>query len=152
MYIKQTVPFISINNGTADAEKNICVCAAGLDEIGSALASGASKIALGFASAADLGLIREAAAAFGSGRVALAIETRKKGDSYWEVYTPGGAAAHMDAFGLAVAAEKLGAGEIVLSGPDAGELAELVSPCVGVPVSVSCPEEESAPLCEALSA
>lgn len=110
------------------------------------LRAGADKVSLNSAAVKNPALISEAAKVFGSQCVVVAIDAKRKGDGYWEVYTAGGRRPeHMDAFCWAVEAERLGAGEILLTSMDrdgtkAGydlELTELISGSVNIPVIAS---------------
>ena len=74
----------------------------------------ADGVVLGDAAVRNPGLVREAAAVFGRGGVTVAICAQRRGEGYWEVCTEGGAKAErMDAYGWALAAEWLGAGELL---------------------------------------
>ena len=108
--------------------------------------AGADKVSLNTAAVKNPALISEAAEKFGRQCVVVAIDAKKRGDSYWEVVTSGGRVPeHIDAFGWAVKAEELGAGEILLTSMDrdgtkAGydlELTELISSSVKIPVIAS---------------
>ena len=110
------------------------------------LRAGADKVSVNSAAVKNPALISEAAKVFGSQCVVVAIDAKRKGDGYWEVYTAGGRRPeHMDAFCWAVEAERLGAGEILLTSMDrdgtkAGydlELTELISGSVNIPVIAS---------------
>lgn len=91
-------------------------CIADIREI---LRAGADKVSLNSAAVRNPSLISEAAKAFGSQCVVVAIDAKRKGEGYWEVYTEGGRRAeHMDARCWALKAERLGAGEILLTSMD----------------------------------
>lgn len=109
------------------------------------LKAGADKISLNSSAVARPTLISEGAEAFGAQCIVVAIDAIKQGNS-WEVYTHGGRkATGLDAIAWAVRAEKLGAGEILLTSMDADgtkdgfdlELTRLVSQSVGIPVIAS---------------
>ena len=109
------------------------------------LLSGADKVSLNSAAVKSPQLISEAAAAFGSQCVVVAIDAKRSGDS-WEVYTAGGRQPEgKDAIEWAKEAERLGAGEILLTSMDrdgtkAGydlELTSRVSESVKIPVIAS---------------
>ncbi len=117
-----------------------------VDDIRGILRAGADKVSLNSAAVRDHALVSEAAKAFGSQCVVVAIDAKQKGDGYWEVYTEGGRRAeHMDAVGWAVQAERLGAGEILLTSMDRDgtksgydlKLSSLIGAAVGIPVIAS---------------
>ncbi|MDO5116257.1 MAG: imidazole glycerol phosphate synthase subunit HisF [Synergistaceae bacterium] len=116
------------------------------EDIREMLRAGADKVSLNSAAVKNPSLISEAAKIFGSQCVVVAIDAKRKGDGYWEVYSAGGRVPeHMDAYGWALTAERLGAGEILLTSMDrdgtkAGydlELTEAISSAVGIPVIAS---------------
>ena len=116
------------------------------EDIREILRAGADKVSLNTAAVKNPALISEAAEKLGRQCVVVAIDAKKRGDSYWEVVTSGGRVPeHIDAFGWAVKAEELGAGEILLTSMDrdgtkAGydlELTELISSSVKIPVIAS---------------
>ncbi len=111
------------------------------------LLAGADKVALNTAAIARPGLITEAAQAFGSQCVVVAVDARRRGDGDgWEVTTHGGRrAVDLDAVAWAAEAARRGAGEILLTsmdrdgtraGFDTGLLAA-VTAAVPVPVIAS---------------
>lgn len=82
------------------------------------LAGGADKISINTAAINDPQLITKAAEKFGSQCVVVAIDAKRSGD-HWEVYTHGGRTpTGRDAIQWAKEAEKLGAGEILLTSMD----------------------------------
>ena len=102
--------------------------------------AGADGVVLGDAAVRNPGLVREAAAVFGRGGVTVAICAQRRGEGYWEVCTEGGAKAErMDAYGWALAAEWLGAGELLLVSMERGgrvkpcdaDFVKLIAPAVG---------------------
>ncbi len=111
------------------------------------LRAGADKIGVNSAALKRPELITEAALRFGSQCVVLAIDARKRqGQSGWDVYLNGGRVnTGRDAVEWAVLAEKLGAGEILLTSMDADgtkagydiELTRTLSEAVGIPVIAS---------------
>lgn len=116
------------------------------DDIRTLLRAGADKVSINSAAVRRPELISEAAKLFGSQCVTVAIDAKKKSDSYWEVYTSGGRVPeHWDAFCWAKKAELLGAGEILLTSMDKDgtksgydiELTRLISSSVGIPVIAS---------------
>jgi cyclase len=84
------------------------------------LREGADKIAVNSAAIQRPELIREAADKFGSQCVVVAIDAKKRPDgSGWNIYKNGGRIdTGIDALAWAVQAEKLGAGEILLTSMD----------------------------------
>lgn len=111
------------------------------------LKAGADKISVNSAALKRPELISEAAWRFGSQCVVVAIDARRKADgSGWEVFLNGGRInTGRDAVEWAVEAEKLGAGEILLTSMDtdgtkAGydiELTRRISDSVKIPVIAS---------------
>jgi imidazole glycerol-phosphate synthase subunit HisF len=111
------------------------------------LKAGADKISVNSAALKRPELISEAALRFGSQCVVIAIDAKKRADQTgWEVYLNGGRVnTGRDAVEWAIEAEKLGAGEILLTsmdcdgtknGYDIG-LTRLVSESVKIPVIAS---------------
>lgn len=84
------------------------------------IAAGADKVSLNSAAVRDPSLITKAAAAFGSQAVVVAIDAKRRGlRDAWEVYLAGGrTATGIDAVEWAQAAERAGAGEILLTSMD----------------------------------
>lgn len=111
------------------------------------LREGADKVAVNSAAIMNPNLIAEAADKFGSQCVVLAIDAKRRPDgSGWNVYKNGGRVdMGIDAIEWAMKADKLGAGEILLTSMDcdgtkAGydlELTRLISENVSVPVIAS---------------
>lgn len=111
------------------------------------LKAGADKISVNSAALKRPELISEAAWRFGSQCVVVAIDAKRKADcSGWEVYLNGGRVnTGQDAIAWAVEAEKLGAGEILLTSMDCDgtkngydiELTRLISDSVKIPVIAS---------------
>ena len=135
-------------------------CEGGICEAKELLNAGAEKVILGDAAVRNPGLIAEAASAFGSERVVVAVRAQRKGEGYWEVCTEEGARAErMDAYCWAVAAERLGAGELLLATLRRGgevvacdaDFVKLIAPAVSIPVSALCLTEESRELCALLA-
>lgn len=132
-------------------------CIADIREI---LRAGADKVSLNSAAVRNPALISEAAKAFGSQCVVVAIDAKRKGDGYWEVYTEGGRRAeHMDARCWALQAERLGAGEILLTSMDRDgtksgydlELTASIGGAVNIPVIASGGAGEHAHFYDALT-
>ncbi len=89
-----------------------------VDDARRLLLAGADKVAFNTAVIARPALIAEAAAAFGSQCVVVAIDARRR-DGGWEVTTHGGRRpVDLDAVGWATEAARLGAGEILLTSMD----------------------------------
>ncbi|HEX3028297.1 MAG TPA: imidazole glycerol phosphate synthase subunit HisF [Clostridia bacterium] len=111
------------------------------------LKAGADKISVNSAALKRPELISEAASRFGSQCVVVAIDAKRKADgSGWEVYLNGGRInTGNDAVEWAVRAEKMGAGEILLTSMDCDgtkngydiELTRQVSESVKIPVIAS---------------
>lgn len=110
------------------------------------LREGADKVAVNSAAIMNPSLISEAAVKFGSQCVVVAIDAKRRGDGGWNIFKNGGRIdMGIDAVEWAMEAEKLGAGEILLTSMDcdgtkAGydiELTKLVSQSVSIPVIAS---------------
>ena len=111
------------------------------------LREGADKIAVNSAAIMNPRLVSDAADKFGSQCVVVAIDAKRRQDgSGWNIYKNGGRVdMGLDAVEWAVTAEKLGAGEILLTSMDgdgtrAGydlELTKAVAEAVGIPVIAS---------------
>lgn len=121
-----------------------------VDDMRAILRAGADKIAINTAAIQTPSLIAAAAERFGSQCVVVAIDARRrvKNDAAfgWEVYSHGGrSATGMDAVAWAAEAERLGAGEILLTSMDRDgtkdgfdtELTRAVAEIVGIPVIAS---------------
>ncbi len=110
------------------------------------LRAGADKISVNSAAIDRPELLSEAAMKFGRQCVVLAIDAKKSGENRWNVYKHGGRIdVGLDAVQWAVEAERLGAGEILLTSMDcdgtkAGydiELTRAVAEAVKIPVIAS---------------
>lgn len=111
------------------------------------LREGADKIAVNSAAILNPNLISEAADKFGSQCVVVAIDAKRRSDgSGWNIYKNGGRVdMGIDAVEWAMKADKLGAGEILLTSMDCDgtkdgydlELTRTVSENVSVPVIAS---------------
>ena len=111
------------------------------------LREGADKISVNSAAIMNPQLISDAADKFGSQCVVVAIDAKRREDgSGWSIYKNGGRVdMHMDAVEWAMKAEKLGAGEILLTSMDcdgtkAGydiELTRTIAENVSIPVIAS---------------
>ncbi len=116
-----------------------------LEDARELLLAGADKVSVNSAAVRRPELIRELSEHFGSQAVVLAIDAKKKGDS-WEVYVKGGREpTGLDAIAWAREGERLGAGEILLTSMDkdgtkAGydlALTRAVAEAVSIPVIAS---------------
>jgi len=110
------------------------------------LREGADKISVNSAAIMRPELISEAADKFGSQCVVVAIDARRREDGGWNIFKNGGRVdMKIDAVEWAMKAEKLGAGEILLTSMDcdgtkAGydlELTSIISENVSIPVIAS---------------
>ena len=117
-----------------------------LEDIRTLLRAGADKVSLNTAALERPAVIEEAAHAFGSQCIVVALDAKSSGDGSWQVYTHGGRRpAGRDALEWAREVERLGAGEILLTSMDrdgtgAGydlALTRAVSEAVSVPVIAS---------------
>jgi len=117
------------------------------DDFKAILREGADKIAVNSAALMNPDLISDAAIKFGSQCVVVAMDAKRRdGAEGWTVYKNGGRVdMGIDAVEWAVKAEKLGAGEILLTSMDADgtkagydlELTEAISSSVNIPVIAS---------------
>jgi cyclase len=116
-----------------------------LDEMQELLRAGADKVSINSAAVKDPGLIERGAKAFGSQCMVLAVDAKRCKDS-WEVFVGGGRyPTGVDALEWIREAERLGAGEILLTsmdrdGTQAGydlELLRAASGSVRIPVIAS---------------
>lgn len=90
-----------------------------LDDIRVLLERGADKVSINTAAVRDPALVREAAAAFGSQCIVVAIDAKKTGPGRWEIYTHGGRRpAGLDAVEWAQAMDESGAGELLVTSMD----------------------------------
>jgi cyclase len=118
-----------------------------IDDVRRLLRSGADKVAVNTAAVERPELIHEGAEEFGVQCMVVAIDARRREDGRgWEVYTHGGRRpTGVDAQGWAEEAERLGAGEILLTSMDRDgtqfgydlDLLRAVSSVVNVPVIAS---------------
>jgi cyclase len=117
-----------------------------IEDIRAVLRAGADKVSLNTAAVQTPELITEGANIFGSQCMVVAIDARRKASEGWEVYTHGGRqGAGWDAVEWATRAERLGAGEILLTSMDADgtrdgydlELTRAVADAVRIPVIAS---------------
>ena len=117
-----------------------------VDDFRSILRAGADKVSVNSAAIDNPELISDAADKFGRQCVVVAIDARRKSEGGWTVYKNGGRLdMGIDAVEWAIKADKLGAGEILLTSMDcdgtkAGfdlELTRTVSQNVNIPVIAS---------------
>lgn len=118
-----------------------------VDDFKALLREGADKISVNSAAIMNPTLISEAADKFGSQCVVVAIDAKRREDGNgWSVYKNGGRVdMYMDAIEWAMKAEKLGAGEILLTSMDCDgnksgydiELTRTVAEHVSIPVIAS---------------
>ena len=121
-----------------------------LEDVRAILRSGADKISLNTPAVEKPELISEGAAVFGSQCIVVAIDARRRSpvnaNDGWEVYTHGGRQnVGWDAVEWAVRAERLGAGEILLTSMDSDgtrdgydiELTRTIADAVRIPVIAS---------------
>ena len=110
------------------------------------LLCGADKVSVNSSAVTDPDLLARAADKFGSQCVVLAIDARQTAPGHFEVYTHGGRReTGLDAVAWAQKAERLGAGEILLTSMDGDgtkdgfdlPLTRAVSDAVGIPVIAS---------------
>ncbi|MGO0063529.1 imidazole glycerol phosphate synthase subunit HisF [Brevibacillus fluminis] len=110
------------------------------------LRAGADKISLNTAAVLRPELISEGSAVFGAQCIVVAIDARRIAEGKWEVFTHGGRnGTGRDVIEWAKEAERLGAGEILLTSMDDDgekkgfgiELTRAVSEAVGIPVIAS---------------
>ena len=127
-----------------------------LDDIRALLNAGSDKVSINSAACQNPEFVRQAARRFGSQCIVVNIDpkrVRKNGREIWEIHINGGrVGTGLEAVPWAREAERLGAGEIVLTSMDADgtkdgydlEITSAVSEAVSVPVVASggagCPE------------
>lgn len=118
-----------------------------VDDFKMLLREGADKISINSSAINNPNLISEAADKFGSQCVVVAIDAKRRADgSGWNIYKNGGRIdMGMDAIEWAMKADKLGAGEILLTSMDCDgtkegydiELTRLIAENVSIPVIAS---------------
>jgi len=117
-----------------------------LETMQTILANGADKISINTAAIKNHDLITRAADKFGSQCVVVAIDAKAVPGSGWEVFTHGGRTpTGLDAVAWARQAEKLGAGEILLTSMDRDgtkigydlQLTRAIADAVNIPVIAS---------------
>ena len=117
-----------------------------INDVQNLLNSGADKVSINTAAIKNPSLITEISEKFGSQCMVLSIEACKQNDGSWEAYTDNGREhSKLDVLEWAIQAEKLGAGEILLTSVDFDgtqkgfdyDLIKLVSKNVSIPVIAS---------------
>lgn len=118
-----------------------------VDDFRALLREGADKISINSAAIMNPKLISQAADKFGSQCVVVAIDAKRREDgSGWNIYKNGGRVdMNIDAVEWAMRAEKLGAGEILLTSMDCDgvkqgydiELTKIIAESVSIPVIAS---------------
>ena len=118
-----------------------------IDDFKMILREGADKVSVNSAAILNLELVSEAADKFGSQCVVVAIDAKRRKDAQgWTIYKNGGRVdMGIDAVEWAMKAEKLGAGEILLTSMDCDgtkdgydiELTRTISENVSIPVIAS---------------
>jgi cyclase len=117
-----------------------------VDDIKALLRAGADKVSINTAAVERPEVIREGAKRFGSQCVVVAVDAKRKEGGGWEVYTHGGRKPRgLDALNWVERAEKLGAGEILLTSMDRDgtkegydlDLTRAVADAVSIPVVAS---------------
>jgi len=90
-----------------------------IEDIRELLKKGADKISINTSAVKNPELISESSKVFGSQCIVVAIDAKKTGSGHWEVFIHGGRTpTGLDAVMWAVEAQKLGAGEILLTSMD----------------------------------
>ncbi len=116
-----------------------------LEDIRKLLKAGADKVSINTAAIKDPGLVERASKRFGSQCIVIAIDAKRRGES-WEAYTHGGRVpTGIDAILWASQVEARGAGEILLTSMDRDgtkdgydiDLTRTISERVGIPVIAS---------------
>jgi cyclase len=117
-----------------------------IDDVRALLMVGADKVSMNTAAIENPGLIREVADRFGSQCAVVSIDARRQADGAYLVYTHAGTRnASLDPVAVAIEAERMGAGEILLTSIDHDgvmegydlELTRRVAQAVRIPVIAS---------------
>lgn len=88
-------------------------------DIVAALRHGADKVAINTAAIARPALIEEAAGAFGSQCIVVSVEAKRRAPGQWEAFTDNGReASGVDVLDWVAEAERLGAGELLITSVD----------------------------------
>ncbi|MEE3283006.1 MAG: imidazole glycerol phosphate synthase subunit HisF [Planctomycetota bacterium] len=134
-----------------------------LDDIRCLLEAGCDKVSINSSAVSDPDLVREAALRFGSQCIVVNIDPKRvdrQGEEFWEVHVNGGRVpTGLEAVEWAVEAERLGAGEIVLTSMDADgtqngydiPMTRAVSAAVKIPVVASGGAGSPEHLCEVVT-
>ena len=116
-----------------------------IEDIQVLLKAGADKVTINTAAIKNMGLIAKAAEKFGSQCIVVAIDAKRKNDS-WEVYVNGGRKAMgIDAIEWAKIVAGMGAGELLVTSMDRDgtkkgydiELTKAISKAVNIPIIAS---------------
>jgi cyclase len=90
-----------------------------IEDFSSLLKCGADKVSINSSAIENPQLIKDASKKFGAQCVVVAIDVKKNSSGNYEVFTRGGSkATGLDAVNWAIEAQKLGAGEILLTSMD----------------------------------
>jgi cyclase len=117
-----------------------------VEDVRDLLSAGADKVAISTAAVENPDLIRDVSRIFGSQCMVLSLEAKKQSDYIWEVYTNSGRdRTNLNAIDWAKQAERLGAGEILLTSIDAEgtrkgfdlDLIKAITDKVNIPVIAS---------------
>ena len=117
-----------------------------LNDIQKLLHAGADKISINTAAVLDRDLIRQSATKFGSSTIVIAVDAKKQSNGEWNVFTHGGREkTELNVIEYCKEAEKLGAGEILLTSMDKdgtksgfdNDLLNKVTSQIGIPVIAS---------------
>jgi len=117
-----------------------------IDDVRNLLAVGADKVVINTAFIENPDIVHKAAQKFGSQCVVVSIDARRKHNGLYEVYTHSGTVnTGIDPVSAAIKAEKLGAGEIIITSIDRDgtmmgydiDLVSQVSEVVSIPVIAS---------------
>tara|TARA_B100000780_G_C21123471_1_gene455309 strand:+ start:3324 stop:4091 length:768 start_codon:yes stop_codon:yes gene_type:complete len=117
-----------------------------VEDVRDLLSAGADKVAISTAAVENPDLIRDVSRIFGSQCMVLSLEAKKQSDYIWEVYTNSGRdRTNLNAIDWAQQAERLGAGEILLTSIDAEgtrkgfdlDLIKAITDKVNIPVIAS---------------
>ena len=132
-----------------------------VDDFKALLREGADKISINSSAIMNPNLISEAADKFGSQCVVVAIDAKRREDgSGWNIYKNGGRVdMGMDAVEWAMKADRLGAGEILLTSMDCDgvkkgydiELTKIIADNVSIPVIASGGAGSKEPFYDALT-
>lgn len=117
-----------------------------IEDMREILKKGADKISINTSAVENPDLIKKGAAIFGNQCIVVAIDAKRKGSNSWEVYIHGGRTpTGLDVLEWSREAERLGAGEILLTSMDKDgrkdgydiELTKAVTSNVNIPVIAS---------------